>query len=403
MNILYVNHYAGSPRHGMEFRPFYFARQWLADGHDVTIAAASQSHVRSKQPSVGFLPKEERVEGVRYFWLPTNSYQGNGLGRMINMLAFLTWLVVLAPWFALRRPDVVVASSTYPLDIFPCWLIARLGGAKLVFEVHDLWPLAPIEVGGYSPSHPYIRLIQFAEDFACRRSDKIVSILPKAKEHLMSRGMAAEKFHHVPNGIEMDEWTDVEPLGGEHVATLANLRAQGTFLVGYVGAHGLSNALEVLLGAAALLKNEKVAFVFVGKGPEREKLIAQAKDAGLTNALFLGSVPKRQVPELLANVDALCIALHGSPLYRFGISPNKLFDYMMSGKPIIQAIAAGNDLVAEAGCGFSPAPEDPQALAEAVRRLRALPAAEREAMGQRGRDFVMANHLTSVLARKFLA
>ena len=108
------------------------------------------------------------------------------------------------------------------------------------------------------------------------------------------------------------------------------------------------------------------------------------------------------IPALLDSLDALFIGLKRTPIFRFGISPNKLIDYMMAGKPVIQAIEAGNDLVAENGCGFSIPPEDPRAIADAVLQLMRLSPAEREAMGRKGREYVMAHHDYRVLARQFL-
>ncbi|MEX2080953.1 MAG: glycosyltransferase, partial [Dehalococcoidia bacterium] len=159
LSILLINHYAGSPRHGMEFRPWYLAHEWQAQGHRVHVVAASASHVRSSQPATTANRTSELVDGVPYTWFRTPGYHGNGFRRVLNMLAFVLQLLWASRW--LRRaaaPDVVIASSTYPLDIFPAWYIARRSGARLVFEVHDLWPLSPVQLGGVPRWHPYILL-----------------------------------------------------------------------------------------------------------------------------------------------------------------------------------------------------------------------------------------------------
>ncbi|MYN21268.1 glycosyltransferase, partial [Rugamonas sp. FT107W] len=104
------------------------------------------------------------------------------------------------------RPDLVIASSTYPADIWPARRIARLAGARLAFEVHDLWPLSPMLLGGMSRWHPFILLMQAAEDYAYRHADTVISLLPHAAAHMAARGMAPHKLHVVPNGVDPDEW-----------------------------------------------------------------------------------------------------------------------------------------------------------------------------------------------------
>ena len=170
----------------------------------------------------------------------------------------------------------------------------------------------------------------------------------------------------------------------------------------YAGAHGIANALECLIHAAAKLKDLPVTVVLVGKGPDKPALQQLARDLGLTNVLFLPSVKKSSIPALLRTADFLIISMQRCSLYRFGISPNKLFDYMMAGKPIIQAAEASNDLVTDSGCGITIPPSDPQAMANAVRRLMALNDAERTGMGMNGNAYVNSRHTYPVLAKTFL-
>ena len=402
MNILLINHYAGSTRHGMEFRPFYLAREWARAGHKVQIVAASHSHIRATPPELAGKVLDEKIEGIAYRWYATPAYQGNGVGRVKNMLAFL-W----ALWRDGRRlarefkPDVVIASSTYPMDIWPAHRIAKLSKAKLVFEVHDLWPLSPMELGGMSKWHPFIMWVQLAEDYAYRNAHKVVCMLPKALAYMQSRGMVADKFVYIPNGVDEEEWSQPTALPAEIQARLNELRASGLPLLGYAGTLGLANALDVLLDAAHHLKG-KAQIVLVGTGPERDRLLHRVEQENLTNVTLLPSVPKSAVPRLLAALDIAYIGLLPEPLFRFGISPNKLMDYMMAAKPVVMAIEAGNDPVSEAGCGITVAPNDAVAVAQAVLRLTNLSEAERAAMGRSGRDFVLKNQTYQMLAKRFL-
>ena len=400
MNILLINHYAGSPRHGMEYRPYYLAREWVKAGHDVRIVAASYSHVRSRQPET----TEERIDGIAYSWLLTPPYSGNGVDRVLNILAFLkqVWRDA-AHWANEFRPDVVIASSTYPMDIYVARKIARLANAKLVFEVHDLWPLSPIELAGMSPRHPWALLCQKAEDDAYRDADVVVSMLPKVADHMAARGLDLRKLHIVPNGISPEEWVgEFAPLDAALAADIVAQRQLGRYVIGYAGSHGLPNALDVLLDAAARLKNEPFSFLLVGDGHEKVRLAKRVHDETLDNVALHSSIPKALIPSLLRKFDVAYIGWQRVPIYRFGIAPNKLMDYMMAGCVVLHSVEAGNDPVAEAGCGLTVTPESPDAVVAGLRQLLSLSASERRIMGERGRAFVQKHHTYPVLASRFI-
>lgn len=403
MNILLINHYAGSTKYGMEFRPYYFAKKWVEEGNNVTIIGASFSHLRSIQPSIESNFHKETIDGINYIFIKTPSYKGNGLKRFINMVAFVLSLTLKAKSLAkMFHPDVVIASSTYPLDIFPCRLIAKKTKAKLIFEVHDLWPLSPMVLGKMSKWHPFIVLMQLAENAACKWSDKIVSILPLAKDHLIQHGMAKEKFVHIPNGIVVEEWMDRCEIPEMHKYELQKLKKDGKFLVCYAGSHGLANSLESFIRSAKFIKNPNIHLVLVGDGPLKQKLIKFATNEKLLNITFLPSVPKKSIPNLLKEMDVLFFSLQKCSLFKYGISPNKLIDYMMAGKPIISAVEAGNDMVKEAECGITVEPGNINEYVEAMETLFKLSQSERNEMGERGRNYVLKNHNINNLAIKFL-
>jgi glycosyltransferase involved in cell wall biosynthesis len=409
MNILYLNHYAGSPRHGMEFRPYYLAREWVRNGHAVRMIAAAFSHVRARQPTAaGGLPLraplDEDIDGIRYTWYPAPAYVGNGLGRVRNIWAFLRQVWRDSARIAREfRPDVVIASSTYPMDIWVARRIARLSKARLVFEVHDLWPLSPIELGGMSPGHPFIRLCQAAEDAAYRDANVVVSMLPKVHDHMAAHGLDLRKLCIVPNGISPDEWAaEPQPLEPTIQAFIDEQRRAGRTVVGYAGSQGTPNALDVLVDAAAQLRDEPFAFVLVGDGHESAALRAQAAAARLPHFAAFPPIPKAQIPSFLAHIDVAYIGWQRVPIYRFGIAPNKLMDYMMAGCVVLHSVDAGNDPVRDAGCGLSVPPGDPAAVAEGLRRLAEATSAERAEMGRRGRDYVRIHHVYPVLAARFL-
>ena len=400
MNILLINHYAGAPKYGMEYLPFYMAREWVRMGHNVTIVAADFSHLRSKQPNTGY----ECIDEINYVWLNTPKYKGNGVGRVLNMLSFIKGLFNNYKKIIGRTsPDLVIASSTYPLDIYPAKYIASKYKAKLVYEVHDLWPLSPMELGGMSKYHPFIMVMQAAENYAYKVVDKVISMLPKAEEHMIEHGLKPDKFIYVPNGIDVSEWSkETRKISEKHEMCIEKLKAQNKFIIGYAGGHAISNALTFLIKAAEKIEDSNIFFVFVGKGNEKDKLESLVKMKNLGNIVFLEAINKQAIPDLLHKFDCLYIGWNKIPLYRFGVCPNKLFDYMMAGKPIIHSITAGNDLVKEADCGISVPAEDIDAIAKSIIKIKKLAKQERDEMGKRGKEFVIKNHDYKILAKKFL-
>lgn len=401
MNILYLDHYAGSVKHGRSFRPYYLGKEWIKKGHRLTVVGASYSHIRSMQPQqVGL----EDIEGIQYLWLRTPSYTNNGLKRFWSMIVFTIQL-----FWNLRRitklnpPDVVIASTVYMLDIFPAWIIKKFSGAKIVFELHDIWPTSPQELGSMSKWHPFILLLSLTERFVYKVSDRVISILPKTYHHMKKFGVKEDNFFYIPNGIDLQDWKLSTPLPKHHDAILTKLKEQGYFLIGYTGSHAISNALTTLLDAAALLKNEKIYFILIGDGQEKQNLQAYAKENAISHVCFLDSIAKRSIPVALSHMDALYLGWQKQPLYRFGIGANKIFDYMMAQKPILHAVNAGNDPVAEAQCGLSVDAQDAKALAKAILDLKAMPLQEHFLMGKRGKDYVLKHHDYTVLAKQFLS
>lgn len=398
MNILLINHYAGNPQLGMEFRPYYLGREWVRSGNRVMIIGGSFSHLRKQQPT----EQRENIEGIEYCWVPLKPYKGNGLGRIRSMFDFVRKL-----WFGYKkylgdfRPDVVIASSTYPLDIYPARKIAKHYGAKLVYEVHDLWPLSPMELGGYSKNHPFIRVIQAAEDYCYRHADKVVSLLPKALDHMVERGMNPAKFVYIPNGFDLAEWTNILTPSRTVADLVGRLRSEGKFIIMYTGGHAISNALDFFLDAMKELKGTNVVAVLIGDGQEKQRLEQRSLTEHIDNVVFLPSVPKNQIPAVLESSDALYLGWQKNKLYDYGICPNKLFDYMMAARPIIHSVSAPNDWVKESNCGISVEAENAEALAKAISQLTELTEKQRLEMGERGREYCKDKFNYKNLAEEF--
>ena len=399
MNIWIINETIGSRIHGMVFRPYYFAKEFVKLGHKVIIFSGSYTHIFSKLPEVKGFSTTENIDGIEYCWIKTPKYgKSQSLGRILNAFTFV------AKMFLLRKkrfgkPDAVIVTSPTPFSILNGYWIKKRTGAKLIFEVRDIWPLTLTEIGRLTDKHPFIKFTQFFENFSYKKSDKVVSVLPNAFEHMKNHGLTEEKFVSIPNGIDLGEVKNISPLPEETLAKIP----RDKFIVTYAGKFGISNNLTSVLEAAETLKsNEKILFLLVGNGPEKENYLKIIAEKGLSNVLILDPVPKSSVQSLLALSNVCYIGLTKSPLFRFGVSPNKLFDYLYSGKPIIYAIEAANDIVAEANCGISIKSENAGEIVNAVLTLYGKTPEELAEMGKRGHEYVIKNHSYSELAKKYL-
>ncbi|MBR4329917.1 MAG: glycosyltransferase family 4 protein [Candidatus Riflebacteria bacterium] len=406
MNILLINHYAGSKYHGMAYRPYYFAKEWVKAGHDVTIIAADKTHLRHKNV---LIPEDkdyyfENIDGIRYLWLRTITYKDNSLNRAFNIASFIFQLYRFSSFISKTlKPNIVITSSTYPADVFPAYRIVRQSKAKYIFEIRDLWPLSPIILGNYSKYHPFIQAMQYSEDYCYKHCDAVVSVLPKVSEYTLKHGLPQEKLHIIENGLSLEEWENHSNIPDSLNSLIDSEKAKGHFLLGYTGNHSSANSLHTIIEAAEKLKDTKASFILVGNGRDKSKLMSLANKKHLNNVFFYDSIPKESIPDLLSKFDCLLITWKNLwELYKFGISPNKLMDYMMAGKPIIHAVNAGNDPVEDSGCGITVPAEDPPALADAIIKLMNTTEEERYLMGQKGREYVIKNHDYRVLAQKYL-
>lgn len=396
--IWILNHYAGSRIHGMEYRHYYLARHFKQMGLTPVIVCASFHHLMTRCPETA----HAQIDGIPYVWVKTCRYEGNGFGRVANMTGFSLRLA-LKRLSRLPRPDVVIASSPHPFVAANGYRIARKYNAKFIFEVRDLWPLTLLEVGGHSPRHPFIWAMARAERRAYERCDYTVSLLGGAKAYMVEHGLDENKFVYIPNGFDpAASRANAEPLPEEHSHVIADRKRAGKRLVLYCGNHGIVNALDTVLEAARLQGDgSSIHWLLVGQGPEKRRLQRRAQQVRLKNVTFLPPVTRSQMPALTGAVDVGYVGLQKKDLFRYGVSPNKLFEYMAAGLPVIFAVETCDDLVAQARAGFSIPAERPDTLVETVLEIGALSAGQLREFGARGRQVIEQTHSYAALARRY--
>lgn len=396
--IWIINQYASLPSTGIGGRHRDLARELVKRGHNVTLVSARWTHlVRDAEAAQG-APDQEVFEGFRFVRIPVGRYaHAHDKKRILNWFSF-AWRLRGLGRVLHERPDIVLYSSPSLVGFMGAESLAKKYDARLAFEVRDIWPLTFSELGGYPANHPFIRFLQWIEDRAYRTSDCVISNLPGAVEHMVTRGLPREKFHWIPNGFSRSDVDQCLPLPPE----VADQLPKRTFNICYAGTIGAANALHTLIEAAALLRDEAdLSFTIVGHGREKEALKKHARKLGLTNVYFIDPVPKAMVQSVLQECSVCYLGLTKDSLFRFGVSPNKLFDYLVSGKPIIYGIDSGDyKPVQEFAAGLQVPPEDPVALAEAIRKLKAKAPRELDAMGDNGRRSAFEHHEYGMLAEK---
>ena len=387
MKVLIINHYASPPSLGMSGRHHALSKQLTSYGHEVLIlASAKHPYLNvSYQPTKPLQIIEE--ENIKYLLLPSHEYQGNGIGRLLNMLSFLWEAVSFFKKQELFTPDLVIGSSVHPFAALAGERIAKRYDVPFYFEVRDFWPQTLVDMGVISKKHPLSILFYRMEKYLYREAKKIIVLLPYGYEYICNLGISREKIVYIPNGIDLDVFSDVKKPQKDR---------SEYFAVMYLGSFGPANNLDVLLEAAVILRQEtdapKINWYLIGSGPEKEFLKQKSKQLNLDNVFIQDKVPKSHVPRLLVKADALIFHLRQVDVFKYGISPNKLFDYLASFRPIVYACNARNNPVAEAQAGISISPEDPKAMAKAIAKLASMSLEDRNKMGQSGRLYVEKNH-----------
>lgn len=393
MIIWIINEYAGSPVHGMSYRHYYLAREWKLSGHEPVIITGSFSHFLKNLPAANRLFTKDTVDIIKYIWVKVMKYtNSHDKKRVIKWFEFSLKLLFL-PILRMDKPDVILCSPTAPFSIVPSWILSRIYKAKLVFEVRDIWPLTLIELGGYKRKNLFIYFMALFEKFAIKKADIIVSNLPNYGKHVTDIGLR-RKWFYLPNGVTLN--SEVKPIEKE----ILEFFPKNKFIVGYAGTLGHANALEYLIEGLKLVKNDMIHVVIVGGGKNKNYLQEISRE--FKNITFIPPVHKDQVPAVLERFDVCYIGLHKRKIFQYGVSPNKLFDYMLAGKPILHSINTGKNLVCEAGCGISVEAENPNAIADAIEQFYNLSEEDRIEMGKRGKKFVIRHHNYKSLAEKYI-
>ncbi len=384
-----LNHYAQEPGGAGGTRHFHFAEGLPEFGWQTTILAASvELNTGRQRLEPGEKTRIDHISGVPFLWVRTPQYRGNGSGRLWNMLVYSGRVLLRRTTRDLPRPDLIIGSSVHPFAAAAGLMLARRYRVPFVFEVRDLWPQTLVNMGQLAEGALFVRFLRKLELFLYRRAKKIVVLLPRAADYIVPLGIPLSKIQWIPNGVDLSLFPP---------SPLPKRSSGEPFTLMYFGAHGHANGLETLIEAMKLVQERAgaagIRLRLVGDGGMKSDLENLAREYGLKNISFEPPVPKNQIAQLAAGADAFLIAVKDLPgLYRYGISMNKLFDYLAAGRPTIIASNAANNPIAEAEAGLTVAAENPDSLAAAIMELAAMPFEVRQRMGMSGREYVVRNH-----------
>ena len=399
MHILIIHQAFASLDEPGGTRHYEFARLLASRGHQVTVIASPVSYITGTPSQPPSFPKElgeaPKAEGVKI--LRARVYSAHHKSFFHRVIAFFSFMIS-SFWIGLRVKKVDLVWGTSP-PIFQgatAWLLARLKRAKFLFEVRDLWPQFAVAVGVLK-NPILIRMSEWLERFLYRGADRVIVNSPGFMAHVTGRG--AKRVELIPNGADPSMF---DPSNDGADFRRAN-HLEDKFVALYAGAHGMSNDLNVVLEAAKLLMDEnKIQIVLLGDGKEKPALQTRAAQMGLSNVSFVSSVPKSEMPKALAAAD-VCIAIL-KPLEEYKTTyPNKVFDYMAAGRPVVLAIdGVIREVLEAAQCGFFAEPGNAIALANVLRELARDKKKARE-IGLNGRKYLEKNFSREVIGEILIA
>lgn len=395
-NIWLINQYSYPPGKSSWRRHFDLFRYFNKDKYNIDIISGSFLHNSENQH---ILKEEEKeivieTEGIKYHILRVMGYSKH-IDRIIAMVQFFFKVIFFSKKLLKNsKPDIIMASSPHPFNGLAGMYLAKKYKCPFIIEIRDLWPETWVAMGATTRKSIIYKIFAYIEKKLYKNADKIVTLTAN-KDYYISIGIDEKKVEIVSNGVDLESYA-------------SNLReyksplsfSKDNFNILYTGSHAQGDTLDILIETAELLSKEKIVFHLVGEGVIKEELKKMVELNNIDNVKFYNVVKKYEIPSLLKESDAVIMLLRDIPLYKYGMSPNKMYEYLASAKPIIFSGNVVNDMVKEANAGVSVEAENSKMLKDGILSLQKMTIEEREVLGKNGRKYVEENYDTKILSKK---
>ncbi|WP_284643843.1 glycosyltransferase family 4 protein [Paenibacillus silviterrae] len=405
MKIWIFNHYAIAPGTSGITRHYDLAKELVKLGCEVTIFASSFDHQTRKEIHIqddNTKALFENYSGVRFVWIKTPSYIKNDIKRVNNMIVYTLGAYREAMKIK-EKPDICIGSLMHPLAALLGYYVADKKKCLFFFEERDLWPQSLIDLGKVSAKSPLVWLLGKLEMFLYNKSDKIIILFDKARGYIESKGIDSEKIIYLPNGADLQRYDSDEKKELPSEVESALTTHKDKFLAIYTGTLGVANNLDAVLDAASVLKEENrenIHFLLIGNGAEKERLQKRKEKESLNNVTFLNPVSKEFIPIILDRVNVGLLPLEDSPIFKWGISPNKMFDYMAASLPTILLCNLDGTPLEKSGGGTVIKENFVSNLANQLIEY-AADKSQTRITGEKARNYVVKHHTWSKLAKEF--
>lgn len=399
-----MNHHAS----GNGDRHDSLAKKITEHGIEVIIIASSFMHSEHRYLYDDVYYVQE-LDKLKYIWLHTKPpYKGNDINRLLNMISYMRLIKKYANnwWEEFGKPDVVIGSSVHPFAWEAAYWISKKVGADFYAEVRDLWPLSLIEVQQLNPNHPLVQFFGILEKRAYRRAKKIITTMPYAYIYISETlGFPRDKVVWIPNGIDTERVDNVLKDSDIKLPDELNLYLESNWCAVYAGSLVKSECVDYILEVAEQLQkkgNNKIKFAIVGNGHQKKDLMKIAKEKKLNNVRFFNRVSKEQTSIVVSKAKVCLGAVRNLPIYKYGLSMNKLNDYLYSGNPTIFVCDVEN-VVRLSGGGISIPYGNIELFVDAIERIYSMNESERKLMAKRGRETIKEQYDTKKLANELLS
>lgn len=405
--IWIMNHYAISPKFGGGTRHYDFAVELVKQGYEVSIFASSFDHKsREEKLAKGENFKIEIIDGIKFIWIKTYNYKKNDFRRLINIFSFgvKSYLIGLKQ----DKPDTILASSVHLLTCVSGYFLSKRFKAKYLVEIRDLWPQTLIDMEVIKEKSLITKGLKYIEKFVYKKASKIIVLLPGAVNYMEMLGIDENKIIYLPNGVSIERYDKIKNLSylndNKNIDKIINENSE-KFVAVYLGALGKANALDTIIEAASIIEKKgysDIQILMIGDGPEKVNILKKIEEYNLKNVSIYESIKKMEIPILLERIDVQLVSMRDINLYKYGISLNKIFDYLCASKPIVFSGNVLNDIVKESNSGLSVAPEKPEDFADAIIEIYNYSYLKRKELGENGRRYVEKHHDIANLVKELV-